>query len=95
MRIPRPVLLSLFAALTASAYYLILFTNLGNAYYAGSYRGAVLTDVVAVLATFACIEVVRAEKVLAVRAVAGALAVPLVLVMLLMFWYGLRRYFAD
>jgi hypothetical protein len=95
MRIPRPALLSLSAALTAAAYYLILFTNLGNAYYGGSYRGQVLTDVLAVLATFACLEVVRSERVLAVRALAGALAVPLILVMLLLFWYGIQRYLAG
>ena len=95
MRLPRCVLLLLFAVLTAAAYYLILFTNLGNAYHGGTYRGAVLTDCTAVLAAFAGVEVMRAEKVLAVRALAGALAVPLILVMLLTFWYGLQRYLAG
>jgi hypothetical protein len=91
----RPALLALFAVLTASAYYLILFTNWGNPYHGGKYLGAVLTEGVAVLAAFACLEVVRTEKVLAIRVLAGVLGVPLILVVLLTLWYGLRRYVVD
>jgi uncharacterized membrane protein (UPF0182 family) len=93
VRIPRFVLLALCVLLTAAAYYLILFTQLASPY-RGSYGGAVITDVVAVLAIFACLEVIRTERVTAARAVAGALAAPLLLVILLTLWYGLRRYAA-
>ncbi|MDB5897071.1 MAG: hypothetical protein JWP22_1440 [Ramlibacter sp.] len=92
MRIPRPALLSLSAVLTALAYYLVLFTNWGNAYHGGAYLGTVFTDAVAVLAVFACAEVMRSEKAVPLRAVAGALGAPLVLVLALMLWYGIRRH---
>jgi hypothetical protein len=95
LHLPRVVLLLLWADLTAMAYYLILFTNLGNVYFGGSLPGVVLTDTVAVLAIFSCVEVMRAEKVVALRALAGAVGVPLVLVTLLTLWYGVRRYLAG
>jgi hypothetical protein len=85
-------LLVICAELTALAYYLILFTNVGNLYHGGSYGGVVLTQAVAVLAIFSCVEVMRTEKVTAFRALAGAFGVPLVLVTLLLLWYGVRRY---
>jgi predicted neutral ceramidase superfamily lipid hydrolase len=94
VRIPRSALLLLCAVLTAFAYYLVLFTNWGNPYHGSSYLSFVLTQAVAVLATFACVEVIRTERVLAVRALAGALGVPLLLVIALTLWYGVRRYVA-
>lgn len=94
MRVPRFLLLSACVALTAAAYYLILFTNWANPYRGGSYRGTVITDAVAVLAVFSCLEVFRTERIVAARAVAAAVAVPLVLVILLTVWYGLQRYVA-
>ena len=95
MRLPRIALLIVCVALTALAYYLILFTNWGNAFHGATYLGVVLRDVVTVLAILACLEVLRTEKVTALRALAGAFGVPLVLVTLLMLWYGVRRYFAT
>ena len=92
MRLPRVVLLLVWAGLTGLAYYLILFTNWGNVYHGGSFRGVVLTDVVAMLAILSCLEVLRSERVVAFRALAGAVGAPLVLVTLLMLWYGVRRY---
>jgi pantothenate kinase len=92
VRLPRKMLLVICAELTALAYYLILFTNVGNLYHGGSYGGVVVTQAVAVLAIFSCVEVMRTEKVTAFRALAGAFGVPLVLVTLLMLWYGVRRY---
>jgi hypothetical protein len=94
LRLPRIVLLALCVVLTALAYYCILFTNWGNPYHGASYRNAVIAQAVVVLAVFCCLEVVRSERVLALRAVAGALGVPLLLVTLLVFWYGVRRYVA-
>jgi hypothetical protein len=94
VRLPRFVLLAICLVLTAAAYYLILFTGLASPY-RGSYGGAVITDVVAVLAIFACLEVIRTETITATRAVAGALAVPLLLVILLTLWYGVQRYAAG
>ena len=92
LRIPRPVLLSLVVALPAWAYYLILFTNWANPYHGGSYLRAVFTQAAAVLAVFACVEVMRTEKAVPLRALAGAVGVPLVLVIALMLWHGVRRY---
>lgn len=94
VRIPRVALLPASAILTASAYYLILFTNWGNAYHGGSYRGAVVTDALTVLAAAGCGEIVRTDKSVPVRAIAGALGVPLVLVLALTLWYGVQRYLA-
>ncbi|MDB5860036.1 MAG: hypothetical protein JWQ76_3725 [Ramlibacter sp.] len=95
IRLPRTALLLLCAGLTALAYYLILFTNWGNVYHGASYLGVVLTDVVAVLAILSCLEVLRTERVVAFRALAGAVGAPLVLVTLLLLWYGVRRYVAT
>jgi pantothenate kinase len=92
VRLPRALLLVICAELTALAYYLVLFTNVGNLYHGGSYWGVVLTQAVAVLAIFSCVEVMRTEKVTALRALAGAFGVPLLLVTLLLLWYGVRRY---
>jgi len=92
VRLPRIVLLVVCVELTALAYYLILFTNLGNLYLGASYVGAVVTQAVDVLAIFSCLEVMRTEKSVAVRALAGAFGVPLVLATLLMLWYGVRRW---
>jgi hypothetical protein len=94
MRIPRIVLVPLCALLVAGAYYLVLFTNLANPYRGGTFRGTVLTDAVAVLAAFACLEVVRTERIVAIRALAGAFGAPLLLVIGLTLWYGLARYVA-
>ena len=92
MRIPRTATLSICAVLTALAYYLILFTNWGNLYHGAAYRGVVITEAVTVMAAFSCLEVLRTERVVALRALAGALGVPLLLVMLMTLWYGVRRY---
>jgi transposase InsO family protein len=95
VHLPRTALLFLCAGLTTLAYGLILFTDWGSAYHGGSYRGAVITQAVAALAAFSCLEVVRSERVTAFRALAGALGVPLLLVLLLTLWYGARRYVAG
>ena len=92
LRVPRVLLLVVCAELTALAYYLILFTNYGNLYFGRSYGGVELTEAVAVLAIFACAEVMRTEKLVALRALAGAFGAPLVAATLLMFWIGLRHY---
>jgi hypothetical protein len=94
MRLPRFALLAIWAALTASAYALILFTNWGNAFHGGSPLGVLVTDAVIVLAVLACVEVIRSERGIVYRALAGAVGVPLVLVTLLTLWYGVQRYLA-
>jgi hypothetical protein len=93
--LPRIVLLLACAGLTGLAYYLVLFTNIGNVYHGGTFPGTVMTQAVAVFAVFSCIEVMRTEKVVALRALAGAVGAPLVLVTLLTVWYGVRRYAAG
>jgi 4-amino-4-deoxy-L-arabinose transferase-like glycosyltransferase len=92
VRVPRVALLLLWAVLTAVTYFLVLFTNFGNPYHGGTYFGTVVTETVGVLATFAGLEIIRTEKIVPLRAIAGAVGVPLVLVILLTFWYGVRRY---
>jgi hypothetical protein len=94
MRLPRTVLLALCALLTAAAYYAILFTNWANYYRGAAYLGVVGTQAVLVLAVFCCVEVMRTERLLPIRALAGALGVPLALVILLLCWYGVHRYLA-
>jgi hypothetical protein len=95
MHIPRNILLSLLAVLTALAYYLILFKHWGNPYQGSSYLRALLTQAVAVLAAFACVEVIRSEKAVPLRALAGALGFPLLSVVALVLWYGIRRHVAG
>lgn len=90
MRLPRPILLAACAVLTGVAYYLVLFTTWGSLYRGASYRTFVAADAVEVLAGFACLEVVRTERAVPLRAVAGAVGVPLLLVALLTFWYAVR-----
>jgi hypothetical protein len=93
VQLPRKVLLPLCAALTVLAYYLVLFAGWAN-YHGGSPFQTVMTDGLLVVAAFSCLEVVRTERLLPIRAIAGAVGLPLVLVTLLVLWYGLRRYVA-
>ena len=93
MRIPPTLLLPLAAGLALLAYYLILFTNGANPYLNGRYELTVLTQGAIGLGAASCLEVVRSDKRTAVRALAGALAAPLLLVLALLAWYGLRRQF--
>lgn len=95
MRLPRAALLSSCAALTALAYYLVLFTNWGNQYHGSTYLKVVTTSAVATLAVSACLEVIRTEKVTPIRAIAGALGFPLLVVVLVTLWIGARRYLAT
>lgn len=92
MRLPRTLLLPLCAVLTAAAYGLVLFTDLGNAFRVGSPAAAVAFDAVVVLAAFSCWEVFRTERLTPVRAVAAAVGVPLALFVLATLLYGLRRH---
>lgn len=92
VRLPRSLLLPACAGLTALAYYLILFTNWGNLYHPAPYHRKVATQAVVVLAVFSCAEVMRTEKVVPLRAIAGAVGTPLLLVTLLFLWHGLRRW---
>lgn len=95
MRIPRPILLPACAVLTIAAYAVFLLTNWGNPYHGGTWFGTVATEAVMVLAAFACLEVVRTETVVAFRALAAAVGFPLLLVLLLSLWIGVRRYLAG
>lgn len=94
MRVPRLVLLLACAGLVACAYYLTLFTNWGHVYRGASYPRAVVVHVATVLAAFACLEVMRSERSMPIRALAGALGGPLVLVTLARLGYSLHRYFS-
>jgi len=93
MRIPPKLLLPVAAGLTLLAYYLVLFTNGANPYLSATYGATLLTQGAVVVAAGACLEVVRSDKRTAVRALAGALAAPLLLVLVLLAWWGLRRQF--
>jgi heme/copper-type cytochrome/quinol oxidase subunit 4 len=94
MKLPRNVLFSVWIVLTVAAYYLVLFTNFGNYYHGGTPMGAALVDAVVVLGAFSCWEVFRTEQPTPLRAVAASVGVPLVLVVLLILWYGLKRHLA-
>lgn len=95
MQLPRIVLLSLAALLTATAYYLLLCTTWAGTYQGSSPLKNAITHGVIVLAGACCLEVLRSDKAVPVRAVAGAVGFPLVLVALLTLWYGLRRHLAG
>ena len=92
VRLPRALLLPLSAALAAAAYYLILFTDHGDAYRGGRPIGTVAFDAAVVLAAFACWEVFRTERTTPVRALAAAVGGPLALFVLATIVYGLRRH---
>lgn len=92
VRVPRRILLPLWAGLTLVAYYLLLFTQWGNRYHGGTPAKALVTDAAIVFAAFASLEVLRTEKPVPLRAVAAAVGLPLALVALLTLWYGLRRH---
>jgi hypothetical protein len=95
VHLPRTVLLSLCALLTATAYYLLLFTTWASTYQGSSPTRNVITYAAIMLAAFCCLEVLRNDPAVPVRAVAGAVGFPLVLVTLLTLWYGLRRFVAG
>jgi hypothetical protein len=92
VRLPRRLLLPLWAALTLAAYYLLLFTQWGNRYHGGSPVKALVTDAAIVFAAFSSLEVLRTEKKVPLRAVAAAVGLPLALVALLTLWFGLQRH---
>jgi hypothetical protein len=90
MRVPRKLLLAAWPVLTLLAYYLILFTNWGNAYVKHSAAISVGFDAAVVLGAFSCWEVFRTEKHTPVRAVAAAVGIPLVLFTVATLWIGLK-----
>jgi hypothetical protein len=92
MTLPRRFLLPLWVVLVLSAYYLVLFTNLGNYYRGGTPAGTVLVDAAIVVGAFSSWEVFRSERFLPLRAIALAVGIPLVLVALLTLWLDLNRY---
>lgn len=92
MRLPRNLLLVLWVALTLLAYYLVLFTPWSAYAPAGRPLPTIITETCIVLAAFACLEVLRSEKLVQLRALAGAVGFPLVMVTLLTLWLGARRY---
>ena len=94
MTLPRRFLLPLWVVLVLAAYYLVLFTNLGNYYHRGTPAGTVLVDAAVVVAAFSSWEVFRVEVLVPLRAIAVAVGIPLVLVALLTLWLGLNRYVA-
>jgi hypothetical protein len=92
MRVPRKLLLAAWPALTLLAYYLILFTNWGNAYIEHSAPVTIGFDAAVVLGAFSSWEVFRTEKRTPVRAVAAAVGVPLVLFTVATLWVGLKQH---
>lgn len=95
MQLPRTILLSLCALLTATAYYLLLCTTWASTYRGGSPIHNAVTYAAIVLAASCCLEVLRSDPAVPVRAVAGAVGFPLVLVTLLTLWHGLRRFLVS
>ena len=94
MKLPRYILFSLWVVLTGAAYYLVLFTDLGNYHHGSTPARVAFVDAVVVLGAFSCWEVFRTERLTPLRALAASVGVPLVLVVLLLLWYGLRRHVA-
>jgi hypothetical protein len=94
MKLPRSVLFSAWLVLTVAAYYLLLFTDLGNYYHGGTPTGVAFVDAVVVLGAFSCWEVFRTERFTPVRALAASIGVPLALVVLFLLWYGFKRHVA-
>jgi hypothetical protein len=95
VQLPRIVLLALSALVTATAYYLLLFTTWASTYQGGSPIRNVIAYAAIVLGASCCLEVLRSDPAVPVRAVAGAVGFPLVLVTLLTLSYGLRRFVAG
>jgi hypothetical protein len=94
MQLPRPALLTVWVALTAAAYWLLLFTNVGNYFHGGTPLGNALLQALAVLALFSAFEVFRAEKALLLRGASVLLAAPLAVGVLLSLWHAINRYVA-
>jgi hypothetical protein len=92
LRLPRTPLLLGWALLSVSAYGLMWFTPWGDFAPTATPAHTIVVETTMVLAGFASWEVLRTERVTALRAVAGAVGFPLVLVMLWTLWYGLRRH---
>jgi hypothetical protein len=92
LRLPRIPLLLGWALLSVSAYGLMWFTPWGDFAPSATPAHTIVVETTMVLAGFASWEVLRTERVTALRAVAAAVGFPLVLVMLWTLWYGLRRH---
>lgn len=95
MRLPRNVLLTTCGALTLLSYYLLVFTQWGNYYHGGGPVDKVLLDAFIVLAAFSCLEVVRTERVTALRVLCSLLGLPLAFFALVSLWYGVKAYIAG
>jgi hypothetical protein len=92
MKLPPSFLRPICAVLAFASYYLMLFTDWGSQYHPGSQAGAMILDVITVLASFACWEVFRTERLTPVRAVAAAVGAPLALFATITLCYGLKRH---
>jgi len=92
LRLPRIPLLVGWALLSVCAYGLMWFTPWGDFSPTATPPHTVLVETTMVLAGFASWEVLRTERIVAFRAVAGAVGFPIALVLLWTLWYGLRRH---
>jgi hypothetical protein len=95
VQLPRKPLLTAWALLVAAAYYQMWFTPWGEFSPTATTGQTLLAEATMVVAGLACWEVMRTERVTALRAVAGAVGFPLALVLLYTLWYGLQRHFGG
>ena len=95
MQLPRKPLLIGWALLVPAAYYLMWFTPWGEFSPTATTLQTLQAEGTMVLAAAACWEVLRTEKLTALRAVAGAVGFPLALVLLFTLWYGVRHNFGG
>jgi len=94
MRPPRPTLLAIWGAFTVAAYWLLLFTNVGNYFHGGTPIGSAMLNAVIVLASFASLEVFRTEDNSTLRFLSFFFGLPLAIVVLISVWHAVRYYLA-
>ncbi len=88
----RKFLIPLWLVISFIAYYLFLMTQLGNYYHGGNVISKISEDAIGVLAVFACLEIFRTERARLARITAVLIATPLVMVLGLELWFGIKQY---
>ncbi|MBS1144920.1 MAG: hypothetical protein H6R14_2326 [Proteobacteria bacterium] len=92
MSLNRKFLIPIWLVLSLVAYYLFLMTQLGNYYHGGNAIGKSIEDAIGVLAVFASLEIFRTERSRLARIAAVLMATPLVMVLSLELWFGIKWY---
>ena len=94
MQLPRQTLLAIWGTFTLAAYWLLLFTNVGNYFHGGTPIESAMLNAVMVLASFSSLEVFHSEDNSTLRVLSVFFGLPLAIGALISVWHAIRYYVA-